>query len=178
MGTFVALLRGINVGGHHKVPMAPLRRACEAAGLENVRTYVQSGNLVFDGSGEPTKLEVLLEGLVLDAFEVDVPVLVRSAGAWREIAASNPFPRAGRERPALLHLALAKVEPAAGAVDALRGRAASGERIERVGDAFWIDYPSGAGRSKLTPAVLDRAAGSSVTARNFNTVQRLVELVG
>lgn len=172
MTTYIALLRGVNVVGSNRVAMADLRAACSKAGFANVRTYVNSGNLVLVDGGKAAEVEARLEA-VLAGLGVAVPVLVRTAAQWARYAQGNPFPDA---QPNFLHLCLAKAKPKAGAADALRQRAAGGERIAAVGDAIWVDYASGVGRSKVSPAALDRAAGSPVTARNWNTVRRLGEL--
>ncbi|MFQ5934320.1 MAG: DUF1697 domain-containing protein [Dehalococcoidia bacterium] len=176
METYIALLRGVNVGGRNRVVMADLRARCEASGLRDVRTYVQSGNLVFVSSRVAGSLEAQLERLISGAYDLSVPVLVRTAHVWASYVASNPFPAAAEERPSLLHLCLSKLPPKKTAVPVLRERAIGGERIESHGDALWIDFASGVGRSKITPSALDRLVGSSVTARNWNTVLKIAEL--
>lgn len=174
----VALLRGINVGGNNRVPMAELRELAVELGWSDVETYIQSGNLLFRGPGELPTLEAELEAAIERRFGFAVPTVVRSRRAWAAYVAGNPLVEASRVEPKLVHLALAKRPPAAGAVEALRARAADGERIEGVADALWIHYPQGAGRSKLTPTLFDRLAGSPVTARNWNTVLELAARLG
>jgi uncharacterized protein (DUF1697 family) len=175
-GTFVALLRGINVGGHNKVPMAELRALCANLGWGAVQTYIQSGNVVFRAKGRPQTLQSALEQAILRTFNLSIPVIVRTADAWAACAEANPMKAACARDPQLVHLVLSRAKPATGAVTALRERAAGGELIERVDDALWIYFRSGAGRSKLTPAVLDRLVGSPATARNWRTVRKLCEL--
>lgn len=174
----VALLRGINVGGRNRVPMAELRALCGELGWADVETYIQSGNLVFSSGDGPARLEAELERAIERRFGLAIPVLVRTAAQWAAYAASNPFPEATEAEPNLVMLALSKAAPAPDAVAALQPRAADGERIVRTGDALWIYFAGGAGRSKLTPAVLDRLVGSPVTTRNWRTVVRLAELAG
>lgn len=178
MGTaaFVALLRGVNVGGHGRVPMAELRSLCEELGWSGVRTYIQSGNLAFRAEGAPAELERALEEGVRRRFGLEVPVIVRAAAEWPAYVAGNPFPEASAREPNLVMLALAKAPPRTGAVEGLRERAAGGERVEQVGDALWLHYAAGAGRSKLTPGLLDRVVGSPVTTRNWRTVLALDEM--
>jgi len=173
---FIALLRGINVGGHNKVPMLELRTLCGDLGWEDVESYIQSGNLVFRAAGRATDLEGVLERAIERRFDLSVPVLVRPAADWPGYVGDNPFPRASKEEPNLVMLALSKKPPRKDAVDRLRERAADGERIEQVGDALWIHYAGGSGRSKLSPSVLDRLAGSPVTTRNWRTVLKLDEM--
>jgi uncharacterized protein (DUF1697 family) len=174
--TFLALLRGINVGGHNRVPMPELRSLCGDLGWSDVQTYIQSGNLVFRAGARPASLEGELERAIERGFGLSISVLVRAAADWPGLVAGNPFPEASESEPNLVMLALSKAAPKPDAVDRLRERAAGGERIVRVEDALWIHYAGGSGRSKLSPAVLDRLVGSPVTTRNWRTVLKLDEL--
>ena len=177
MGRNIALLRGINVGGRTSIPMAELRALCESLGWKEVQTYIQSGNVVFDVKGAAASLEAQLEEAVERKFGIAIPVLVRSAGAWHALVAANPFHEAAEAEPNRVMLSLSKRPPAAGAAAAIQERARNGERVEDSGGTLWIHYPGGAGTSKLTPALLDRLAGSPVTARNWRTVVKLAEMV-
>ena len=172
----IALLRGINVGGHKKVPMAELRELASGLGLDDVTTYIQSGNLLFDTSTDPADVETSLEQAIADHFGFSVDVVVRTNARWLEYAASSPFPDAETDRPNLLHLALCKHAVPDDALEKLTPYASANERIIAIDDALWIDFATSVGTSKLTPKVLDRAAGSPVTARNWRTVQKLAEL--
>lgn len=174
----VALLRGINVGGNRKIPMASLCLAVEKAGFQDAQTYIQSGNLVFS-AGRMSELEAAsnLEAVIAESFGFAVDVIVRSAGQWRDYARRPPFPDAAKDRPNLLMLGLAKLPLASEAVAQLKAKAVDGERIKRVGDALWIDFVAGSGRSKISPALLCRATGSPVTLRNWNTVKMLEQML-
>ncbi|MDO6416902.1 DUF1697 domain-containing protein [Sphingomonas sp. BIUV-7] len=172
--TFICLLRAVNVGGR-KLVMADLRAAAEAAGFEAFRTYIQSGNLLFSAKGNEAEAEDAIEALIETAFGLKVIALVRSARHFAEIAEANPFPEA---LPNQLHLCLTKHPPYSDASATLAARALAGERIALAGGALWIDFARGVGNSKLTPPLLDKAAGSTLTARNWNTVQKLIEMVG
>lgn len=176
MGRMVALLRAVNVGGR-KLPMADLRALCAELGWQDVATYIQSGNLVFTANGKPDALEKKLEDAVARRFGFDSPVIVRTAKDWAQYPAGNPFPKAAADEPNRLMLLLSKRPPAAGAEEAIQARAVAGERVERAGDALWFYYPDGAGTSKLTPSLIDRAIGSPGTARNYRTVATLLELL-
>ena len=94
MARFIALLRGINVGGHALVPMARLRDICAGLGWNEVETYIQSGNVVFEASGKAAALEAALEKALAGAFGFAPAVIVRSAAQVRALAAANPFPAA------------------------------------------------------------------------------------
>lgn len=177
MAAYLALLRGINVSGTRKIPMADLRELAEGLGLGDVKTYIQSGNLVFTASQPAAALEAQLERAIHDRFGFAVDVLVRSAAQWPAYLRANPFPDAARDQPNLLMLALSKQPLRSEAVATLRQRAQNGERIEAAGEVLWVHYPSGVAASKLSPALFDRAAGSPVTARNFRTAQKLAEML-
>ncbi|HEX7051735.1 MAG TPA: DUF1697 domain-containing protein [Longimicrobiales bacterium] len=176
--TFIALLRGINVGGHNKVPMSELRSLCAELGWSDVRSYIQSGNLVFAAGAAPPALEAELERAIERRFGLSIPVIVRTPSDWTAYVRSNPFPDASAETPNLVMLALSKAAPKADAADGLAARAANGERVVRAGDALWIHFTAGAARSKLSPALFDRLVGSPVTIRNWSTVLRIAELAG
>ena len=176
MTAFIALLRGINVGGRNKVPMPELRAVCGDLGWEGVATYIQSGNVVFRAGGRPASLEGELERAIEERFDLSVSVVVRAAADWPDYVTGNPFPKASESEPNLVMLALSKEPPKQDAVECLRERAADGERIERFDDALWIHYAGGSGRSKLSPSILDRLVGSPVTTRNWRTVLKIEEL--
>jgi uncharacterized protein (DUF1697 family) len=176
--TFIALLRGINVTGRNKIPMAELRALCADLGWADVQSYIQSGNLLFQADATPVELEAELEGAIKRQFGHTISIIVRAAANWPAYVRGNPFPEASASAPNRVMLALAKARPKPDAVANLRQRAAGGEQIVQVGDALWFDYANGMANTKLTPALLDRLVGSPVTARNWNTVLKLNELAG
>jgi uncharacterized protein (DUF1697 family) len=173
---YVALLRAVNVGGA-KLPMAELREVCGGLGWENVQTYIQSGNVVFESDDEPQLLEAALERAVEQRFGFARPVIVRSAVQWTTYAAGSPFPAQEQDQPNYLLLGLAKAPLAAGAAEKLQARGVAGEEVRQDRDALWFWFPDGSGVSKLTPAAIDKAAGSPVTTRNWRTVCRLQEML-
>ena len=173
---YVALLRAVNVGGC-KLPMAGLREVCAELGWDKVETYIQSGNVVFEAAGKAESLEAALEKAVAKRFGFERPVIVRSAKEWADYAKGSPFPDAERDEPNRLMLGLSKHAPNPDAPRVLETKAAAGERVKLRGDALWIHYPGGAGTTKLTPALFDKAAGSPVTQRNWRTVLKLQEML-
>ena len=178
MARWIALLRGINVGGRAKVPMAELKALCEDLGWKEVRTFIQSGNVVFDAGGDGERLEAALEDALEKRFGFRPAVMMRSADAWRAMLAANPFGNEAEEAPALVHVGVSKAPPAAGAAASLESRGKAGERVREAGGVLWFHFPDGAGRSKLTPALIDKAAGSPVTARNWRTALALGDMTG
>jgi len=176
MSVYIALLRGINVGGNNKIPMMRLREMGEELGWQNVQTYIQSGNVVLQAKGSAAEIEQQLEQAIEEEFGLKISVIVRDSKAWATYEKKNPFPKEAESAANFLHLCLSKSKPNKDAVKVLQEKAAAGEQIKLVGDALWIHFTNGVGKSKLTPAVLERAVGSPVTARNWRTVLKLSEL--
>lgn len=173
MPPLLALLRGINVGGHRKLPMADLRDLAAKLGFRDARTYVQSGNLVFATDLRPGAAAVALEQGIAKRFGFPVDVVVRTAVQWARDARGNPFIAASQKEPHRVMLLLSKAPPRVGGVTALVERAMDGERVEGVGEAVWVHYPEGQARTRLSPALIDRLLGSPTTARNWKTVLAL-----
>jgi uncharacterized protein (DUF1697 family) len=173
---WIGLLRGVNVGGRSRVPMAELRALCAGLGWRDVETYIQSGNLVFEADGEATDLEARLEKALAAKMGVATAVIIRTAADWKRCLAANPFGPASEKEPNRVLLGLSKrpLQPEAAA--ALQAKAADGERVAAAGGALWFHYPEGVGRSKLSPSLIDRLAGSPVTARNWRTALKLAEM--
>ena len=172
MARFIALLRAVNVGGR-RLPMAELRAVCAALGWEAVATYIQSGNVVFSAAGRPEGFEAQLEKAIAERFGLEVPVIVRTAAQWAGYRAANPFPQAARDAPNRLQLLVSKRPPKQDAAAKLMERAQAGEAVAAAGGALWFHFPEGIARSKLTPALIDRACGSPSTGRNWRTVLHL-----
>lgn len=174
---YVALLRGINVSGRNPIRMSELRELFSDLGFAGVQTYIQSGNVIFTGAETSSELERHIELGIQERFSLSIPVVVRTGGTWLRILEACPFPTAAAEDPSKLHVLMSKQAVPGEAVGMLRTRAGHGESVEMAADCLWIFYPSGSGRSKLTPALIDRAAGSPVTARNWKTALAVAKLV-
>ena len=172
----IVLLRGINVGGHNKVPMVDLRAALTDHGFSAVTTYIASGNVLLDAE-DRAEHEVADEvaAVVADRFGLSIPVVARSVADWPGIVAANPFPHAVSE-PKLLHVSLCDRAPDPEAAAAFDRDAFAPDRLEIVGRELYLWYPNGSGRSKLTGAVLERRLGVITTARNWSTMVKLAEL--
>ena len=173
-----ALLRGINVGGRRKLPMAALREALVDAGFEDVATYVQSGNVVLRRPPRttPTALERRLEEVIRTTFTHDVAVLCRTAEDLASVMDRNPL--AGTEvEPRKLHVVFLAEDPA-GAADKLDRDRSLGDRYWVAGSEIFVHYPDGMGRSTLTGAYFERTLGIAAIARNWTTVVRLHDMLG
>jgi len=174
----IALLRAVNVAGHNPVAMADLRDMIAGLGYSDVQSVLQSGNLVFTADGKAgAKLERLLEVEAKKRLALEADFFVRSAAEWEDIVAENPFHAEARRDPARLVAVFLKDAPGNGAVKALQASIVGREVVRATGRQAYIVYPDGQGRSKLTNAVIEKHLGSRGTARNWNTVLRLAELV-
>jgi len=177
MPPHIALLRGINVGGHKKIAMADLRACVAGLGFGNVRTVLQSGNVVFDaGRRSPASLEALLEREVARRLALETEFFVRTAAEWRRIIEDNPFTTDAARDPGHLLVLCLKDAPSKARVAALEAAIMGRERVRVYERALYAVYPDGVGRSKLTLAVIDRVLGTSATGRNWNTVRKLEAL--
>jgi uncharacterized protein (DUF1697 family) len=176
MQTYIALLRGINVGGHHKLPMKELRTLLENLGLQNVRTYIQSGNVVFQSQEKDrSRLARQISADIKKdhGFEPDVQLL--TAEEMEKAIQSNPFPE-GEPEPKSLHLfflAAVPPKPNLEAIDALR---TENERFALIDKVFYLHAPDGIGRSRLVEK-FGRYIDVSMTARNWRTVSKIMEMV-
>jgi uncharacterized protein (DUF1697 family) len=171
----VALLRGVNVGGKARVPMAELRELVEGVGLADVQTYVQSGNIVFSSPRRNAEsLAPSLEKEIAAAFGVKTKVLIRSA---RELAAlEHPF-LADETEYSRLHVLFLRDRPGKAELRRLDPERSPPDRFELKAREIFLHYPNGAGRSKLTTDYFERTLGAVGTARNWKTVLKLKELV-
>lgn len=178
-GAYLALLRGVNIGGHRQVAMADLCALLVELGFLDVRSRLQSGNLVFRAAaGSAARLERTLEREVATRLRLRTDVFVRSAGQWEGILARNPFPREAERDPGHLIVMFLKHAPGSGAVRALQS-AITGREVARIrGREAYIVYPDGFGRSRLTTALIERRLGTRCTGRNWNTVRKLAVLAG
>jgi uncharacterized protein (DUF1697 family) len=173
MNKHIALLRGINVGGHRRVPMQELRVLAEDAGCRDVRTYVASGNLVLASEDHPNLIEATLERAIERRFGFAVDVVVRAKTEWTKYLSSNPFDVEGEREPNLVMLCIGKQPATAGAEAALRIRASREERVELRSDALWLYFGDGSGRSKMGVGLKTGVW----TTRNLSTVRTIARML-
>jgi uncharacterized protein (DUF1697 family) len=170
---WVALLRGINVGGRNPVSMVELRELFEAKGSHAVSTYIQSGNVVFTHElADRAALVALLEAAVGESFGVSSTVVLRTSGELASVARARPF---GPDNSKTLVTFLAR-KPAPEAVLSLASLDVAPDRVEVAGSDVFLDYPNGVSGARLTGALLERTLGVPGTGRNWRTVTRLAEL--
>ena len=172
---YAALLRGINVGGNKKVPMADLRALLGELGYADVSTLLQSGNAVFTSELPAADLERDIAAAVADSLSVTCAVLVRTGA---ELAATvNGNPMAGEpENPSRYFVAFLSADPAPDKAAALAGLSFDPDKLWLRGREAYMWCPNGAAETRLTGAVLEKQLGVRATARNWNTVSKLVGL--
>lgn len=170
MPTYIGLLRGVNVGGHAKLPMTKLREVVESLGHTEVQTLIQSGNVVFSSPRKvtPGSIESALER----ELGLAVPVLLRTPADLQRILAANPFPGAD---PSALHVGFMSRKPPAAAVRELDPARFAPEEVAVEGLEVYFHLPNGIGRAKLPPYV-GRRLGVQTTVRNWQTVSKLLEI--
>jgi uncharacterized protein (DUF1697 family) len=177
--TWIALLRGVNVGGNRMLPMAALTAMFEELGYAGAKTLLQSGNVVFRApERNAAKLAARLERETASRLGVATTYLLRTAGEWGSIVANNPFPAEAVADPSRLLMLALSGAPAPGAVAALERANPGKERLAVVGRELYVLYDRGMGTSKLTANLIDRHFGGVCTGRNWNTVLKLARLAG
>ena len=174
MTTYAVFVRAVNVGGHNRLPMPVFREVLGGLGYADVTTYLQSGNALFTGRRQgPAKVEEEIEGALAARLGLAVTVMVRTAGELAGLVAANPLPAAVSE-PARLHVAFLAGGADPGRIAAMDLSRFAPDEVRAGERALYLWYPNGAGRSKLTTAVLEQRVGGPVTARNWNTVTALL----
>jgi uncharacterized protein (DUF1697 family) len=169
MARYVALLRGINVGGHAKVPMAALRQTCESIGCTGVATYIQSGNVVLDSPLDAAKLRGELEKAIAEQLGVSPVVVIRTHAELDEVITANPFPTADTGH---LHVGFLTEPPDE---STLAGLEHPQEKLAVRGAHVYFLLPNGMGRAKL-PELYGRRVKIPTTVRNWRTLVKMHEM--
>ncbi len=172
----VALLRGINVGGKNLLPMKALAEIFAAAGCTEVKTYIQSGNVVFR-CGTKKDVAKAVRAAIAAQFGIEVPVVVRSASEIKRVIAANPFVRTGIDA-AWLHVMFLEREPSAAQVAGLDAARSLPDEFVVIGNEVYLHLPHGAAKTKLTNAYFDSKLKTVGTQRNWRTVTTLAEMMG
>jgi uncharacterized protein (DUF1697 family) len=175
----VLMLRGINLGPTRRVPMADLRALFADAGYGNVRTYVQSGNVVLDSTATPAELERQAATLISDRFGFEVPVVVRTRRQLAAVVKLNPLGDVA-DNPKRYQVSFLSAKPGAKTIEMLQAAAVGQERVVAHGREIYAWHPDGVARSKLWNALAGKGLGPGViaTARNWTTVVTLLEMAG
>jgi uncharacterized protein (DUF1697 family) len=174
---YIALLRGINLGGHKTVKMDQLRKGFEELGFEDVKTYIQSGNVVFRAPMQISEnLAKRIEEKVIHQFGFSVPVVVKTAEEIGEVITSNPLVKLKGIDPAKLHVTFLSSAPEKSALKILNAMATAPDRFRCSGEAVYLYCPNGYHGTKLTNNVLEKMLKVGATTRNWKTVKQLYEM--
>jgi len=183
MTTYIALLRGVNVGGNNKVPMAVLRSALEADGFANVRTYIQSGNVLVDATRSSTdKVAARVKAVINTAFGLDIATMVLDVAALERVARDNPY--SDESDPRRVHAIFLPGVPDADAEARLKAMQeavvlkGSSDTFTLIGSTLYLHTPDGFGTSDLAKALSTKRSNEQLngTGRNWATVTTLLEM--
>jgi uncharacterized protein (DUF1697 family) len=175
VATHIVLLRGINIGPRNRIAMPELREALTDAGFGDVRTYVQSGNVVLSSDRSQDDVAAECERVITDAFGVDIDVVVRSRDELAAVVKRNPLENVA-DNPKRYQVSFLDVELDPGVVDELAESAAPAEAFAAAGRELYAWHPEGVARSKLWARLADKRLGVKATARNWTTVTTLLEM--
>lgn len=177
MTVYVALLRGVNVGGKKIVMMGRLRETFASLGFENIKTYINSGNIVFKSSaGSPAILSKKIGEEISSDFGFEVPVFLRTSGQLVDIVSRNPFLKERSIDDSRLHVTFLSESPSKTAVARVDSLDGGPDRFKIVGTVIYLYTPGGYGRTKLSNAVFERILGVQATTRNWRTVIVLAKM--
>ncbi len=169
------MLRGINLGPRRRVGMADLRALLVGAGYEDVRTYVQSGNVILRSSDQPAGVQRALPPLISERFGFEVSVIVRSAAQLAAVVAADPFGDVADD-PKRYQVSFLAHAPSAELVAQMEQQATEAERVVSLGREIYAWHPEGVARSKLWNALTGTKPGVTATARNWTTVTTLLQM--
>jgi uncharacterized protein (DUF1697 family) len=176
LSTYVALLRAVNVGGNNKLPMKDLVEMFVDAGCTNVRTYIQSGNVLFSAAPRlAAQLPATISAEIAKRFGYKTPVILRTPEQLREVIRRNPFLKAGAAEETL-HIMFLAGTPKPSDIDRLDPARSAPDEFIVLGQEIYLRLPNGMGRTKLLNSYFDSKLATTSTARNWRTVLKLLEL--
>ena len=175
--THLALLRGINVGGKNVLPMKDLAKMFSDAGCANVRTDIQSGNVIFETPGSAPKIAGVLTANIEKRFGYRVPLILRTREQLLKTIAGNPFLKTGADLKAL-HVYFLADPPQAPAIASLDHARSTPDAFHVLGQEIYLHVPNGMARTKLSNAYFDSKLSTICTARNWATILKLAEMMG
>ncbi|MFC5270843.1 DUF1697 domain-containing protein [Adhaeribacter terreus] len=175
MQTYIALLRGINVSGHKKIKMPELKAMFEELGFTNVRTYIQSGNVVFE-SETSEDLESKISAKIQEQFGFEVSVICRTSAEMKQVIARNPFEKMVGFEPEKLYITFLQQTPSAEKLEALQAFTFEPEMYTVSGKEIYVYCFNGYGNTKLENAFFEKKLKVAATTRNWRTVNKLIEM--
>jgi uncharacterized protein (DUF1697 family) len=177
MPVFVSMLRGVNVGAHNRIKMDALRAVYESLGLEHPRAYVQSGNIIFrTNEKSPVKLAKKIQAAIVKTFGFSPAVVLRTTGEIRSALTADPFAKRKDIEPDKVLVTFLVAEPSAAASAALSSLKGYPEEMVLKGRELYIYFPNGAGNSKLPWSRVDKLLGVTGTARNWNSITKMLQM--
>jgi uncharacterized protein (DUF1697 family) len=177
METYIAFLRGINVGGYNKVPMAKLREVLNVTGLHEVRTYIQSGNIVFKSPEKSVgELEQIIKKTIEDSFGFRVPTLVKSLDEVQKIIDDNPFTTSEYLESNSVYFTLLFDVPSGEQIRSFESVTYPNEEFKISDSCVYLLCKKGYGNAKLNNNLIERKLRVTATARNYRTMQKLLVL--
>jgi uncharacterized protein (DUF1697 family) len=175
MARHILLLRGVNVGTHNRLAMPALRDALMDAGFQDVRTYLQSGNVVLSSRAKPDEVARKTERLIAREFDLDIAAVARTRTQLAKVVKTNPLGKIAKT-PKLYQVSFLATKPTAALVRHVEEAATARERVVAIGREIYAWHPDGAARSKLWALLAGRQLGVTATSRNWTTVTKLLEL--
>lgn len=170
MTTYIILLRGINVSGKNKLPMAQLRDLLNNLGFQNMQTYIQSGNIVLQSDKSKKEISETIKKEIVTQFGYDVPVIIRTIKEWEEVISANPY---AIENPKILGFVFLSDIPKETNIEINNTK----EDVFTIyKDVIYIHCPSGFGKTKLTNNTFEKKLNVTATTRNYKTVLKLLEM--
>ncbi|MGA2585380.1 MAG: DUF1697 domain-containing protein [Tepidisphaeraceae bacterium] len=177
MSTYIAMLRGINVSGHKTIKMEQLRACFAGLGFSDVKTYVQSGNVIFSAAkNSEAQLKKMIEQRISRDFGHSVPIFLRTSKKMAEVIQRNPFLNDRAIDPSKLHVTFLSDAPPKAALDHLKPLAAQSEKIQIIGREIYLYCPDGYGSTKLSNTAIEKKLSVGATTRNWKTVNTLMEM--
>ncbi len=178
MAAYIAMLRGVNVGGHNTIKMDALQGLCQGLGFRNVETYVQSGNIVFQtATDNPAVLSKRIGETVLHSFGFNIPVIVRTSKEMRNVIGNNPFLKEKGIDSFKLHVTFLSETAQKGSEKKLETLATSPDRFYPASHEIYLYCPGGYGRTRLSNNAIEKALSVEATTRNWKTTNALFEMV-
>ncbi|WP_290839384.1 DUF1697 domain-containing protein [Flavobacterium sp.] len=176
MKKYIALLRGINVSGHHVIKMEALRPALVELGLSNVSTYIQSGNILFESDDSPAKLEMIIKNKIFQKFGFDVATFVLTPDELKTALADNPFAAKTPEDSVQPYVGFMSAIPDVTNVAVMKSQDFRGDEFHVIDKRIYLWYADSAGNTKLSNAVFEKKLNIKATSRNWKTIKKLIEL--
>jgi uncharacterized protein (DUF1697 family) len=177
MTTYISILRGINVSGHRMIKMDALRQLFADLGFQNIQTYIQSGNIVFqDKKTDQRKLEKKIAKAITDKFSFDVPVIVKEFDELKQILSDNPFLTDNTKDTAHLHITFLADKPDQVNFDKIKDRQYQADEFHLVDKAIYLYCPNSYSNSKLTNSFFETKLKVTTTTRNWKTTNELLTI--